>query len=78
MEEREHRGTPEILEEDERQGWIDGLRSADAGQRALSAAYLGHPLDPRALSALADADHDVAVEAVALASTLDFSDDEPE
>ena len=64
MDEQEHRGTPEILEEDERQGWIDGLRSADAGQRALSAAYLGHPLDPRALSALADADHDVAVEVV--------------
>ena len=43
MDEQEHRGTPEILEEDERQGLIDGLRSADAGQRALSAAYLGHP-----------------------------------
>ena len=72
MDERKHGGTPEIRGEDERQGWMDGLRSADAGRRVLSAAYQGYHPDPRALpallDALADADHDVAVEAVAALS----------
>ena len=53
-------------------GWFAELTSPDAGRRALAAAYLGHHPHPRALpallDALADADHDVAVEAVAALS----------
>lgn len=62
----------EITDAAKLNGWFAELTSPDAGRRALSAAYLGHHPDPRALptllGALADADHDVAVEAVAALS----------